>query len=228
VLACLAFLVAQAPDAAAALELIGRDSAEIRWAPSSGGVSAYVVFVSRNGGPYRSEQYTPLPRARVAGGPGETIQVRVRAYGVEDGRTLTSEASPPSEPIRFAAARTTAMPPAALPAKAAPALARRSPSPQPGAPRAAAGLEQIPGFQFVPPIRIEASGDLDGDGDFDLLVTLGSWEHPLALFLEDGSLEHVATLPARSGATRAIAADFDGDGTDEIAVQTAARSRCCG
>jgi hypothetical protein len=187
-------------------------------------VSAYVVFVSRDGGPYRSEQYTPLPRARVAGRPGETIRVRVRAYGVEDGLTLTSEASAPSEPIRFAAAPGSAAPPVPAPAKAAPgpSPAAAAPSAAPGvAPSAAPGVEQIPGFQFVPPLRVEASGDLDGDGDLDLLVTLGSWRHPLVLFLEDASLDHVAPLPARDGTTHALAADFDGDGTDELALQSA-------
>jgi hypothetical protein len=217
---CGAVLALSAPAASHALELIGRDTAELRWTPSSGEVSAYVVFVSRDGGPYRSEQYTPLPRARVAGSPGETIRVRVRAYGVEDGGTLSSEASAPSEPIRFAATPSSAAPPAPLPAKPAPALPRAAPATN-AASTAAPGVEQIPGFQFVPPLRVETSGDLDGDGDLDLLVTLGSWRHPLALFLEDGSLEQVATLSARNGTTNALAADFDGDGTDELALQSA-------
>lgn len=206
-----------------ALELVGQDAAELTWAPSSGGVSAYVVFVSRDGGPYRSEQYTPLPRARVAGRPGETIRVRVRAYGVEDGRTLTSEPSEPSEPIRFGATRTAtaATAPASPPAKLTPARLPTGQAPPGAAPSAAAGVRQIPGFQFVPPLRVETSGDFDGDGDADLLVTLGSWRHPLALFLEDGSLERVVTLPGQRTTTGALAGDFDGDGSDELALQGA-------
>jgi hypothetical protein len=213
-------LLALAP-AAGGVELVDQDAAELTWAPSSGTVSAYVVFVSRNGGPYRSEQYTPLPRARVAGRPGETIRVRVRAYGVEDGRTLTSEPSEPSEPLRFAAARTaTAAPaPGAPPAKRAPARLRGGQAPASAVPSAAPGVRLLPGFQFVPPLRVETSGDFDGDGDTDLLVTLGSWRHPLALFLEDGSLERVVTLPGQRSTTSALAGDFDGDGTDELALQ---------
>jgi hypothetical protein len=164
---------------------VGRAAADLEWAPASGAVAAYVVFVSRNGGTYRSEQYTREPRARVPGSPGETIQVRVRAYGVAGGATLTSAASEPSEPIRF-------LPPEASPidlASAAPP-ASLAPASAPAKLAPARDVRRIPGFQFAPQIRVETHGDFDGDGDLDLLATLGSWRHPIALFLEDGSLEH--------------------------------------
>jgi hypothetical protein len=85
------------------IEIAGRDDVELAWTPASGPVEAYAVFVSRDGGPFRSEQYTRVPRARVRGRAGESLRVRVRAYGVVAGRTLTSEPSEPSEPIRFVA-----------------------------------------------------------------------------------------------------------------------------
>jgi hypothetical protein len=130
--------------------------------------------------------------------------VRVRAYGVAAEVTLTSAASEPSEPIRFLAseARVAPVPP---PAKLAPA----------------ADARRIPGFQFAPQLRIETHGDFDGDGDLDLLATLGSWRHPIALFLEDGSLQHAVVLAPLGETTGALAADFDGDGRDEVALRSA-------
>jgi hypothetical protein len=204
------------PAEARALELVGRAAADLEWAPASGAVAAYVVFVSRNGGTYRSEQYTREPRARVPGSPGETIQVRVRAYGVAGGATLTSAASEPSEPIRF-------LPPEASPidlASAAPP-ASLAPASAPAKLAPARDVRRIPGFQFAPQIRVETHGDFDGDGDLDLLATLGSWRHPIALFLEDGSLEHAVCLAPLGETTGALAADFDGDGRDEVALRSA-------
>jgi hypothetical protein len=190
-----------------ALELVGTNAAELEWAPATGAVSAYVVFVSRDGGPYRSEQYTQQTRARVALRPGETLQVRVRAYGVAGATTLTSPASEPSEPIHFQAPAGEPPTPgvAAAPPPASPLVLGES-------------VRRIPGFQFAPQLRLEAHGDFDGDGDLDLLATLGSWRHPLALFLEDGSLEHAACLASLDGTVAALAADFDGDGRDELAL----------
>ena len=194
-------------EAAPALDLVGRDAAELAWAPAAGDVAAYVVFVSRNGGSYRSEQYTREPRARIPGSPGETVQVRVRAYGVAGGLTLRSAASEPSEAIRF-------LPPDA------PALALAS-APPPAALAPGVNVRRIPGFQLAPPLRVETHGDFDGDGDLDLLATLGSWRHPSALYQEDGSLEHAVCLAALTETVGALAADFDGDGRDELALRSA-------
>jgi hypothetical protein len=199
-----------------AVDLPGNEEAKLSWAPSSGEVAAYVVFVSRNGGPYRSEQYTPVPRARVAGQPGETVQVRVRAYGLADGRALTSEASAPSEPIHFRefvttpAASATTMP-----------LAKLAPNPRPeaGAPVPEGNLRQVPGFQFLPPLRVESAGDFDGDGDVDLIVTLGSWRHPFLFLLEDMSLARIVSLGSLGDPNQVLAADFDGDGIDDLALR---------
>jgi hypothetical protein len=201
-------------EPARATDVVGRDAAELEWAPARGEVAAYVVFVSRNGGAYRSEQYTREPRARVPGSPGETVQVRVRAYGLSGDTTLTSAASEPSEPIRFLAAE----PPLAA-APAGSSVAPAAPPPAKLAP--ARDARRIPGVLLAPQIRVETHGDFDGDGDLDLLATLGSWRHPIALFLEDGSLQHAAVLAPLGETTSALAADFDGDGRDEIALRSA-------
>jgi len=203
VCAALAALV----STARAADLIGRERAELAWAPSTGAVSAYVVFVSRDGGPYRSEQYTREPRAVVSGRAGETLHVRVRAYGVDGARTLASAPSDASEPIRF-------LPPEAT----APAAVGSAP---PTASTGTPGVRRLPGFEFAPQITVQAQGDFDGDGNLDLIATLGSWRHPLALFLKSGSLEQVVVLPALSPGSSAFGADFDGDGRAELAVKSA-------
>jgi hypothetical protein len=197
-----AALLALAPSASLGRDVAGRSDVQLEWSRAAGGASAYVVFVSRDGGPFRSEQYTAEPRARVAGRPGETVQVLVRAYAVAGGRTLASPPSEPSEPIRFLAAEPEGGAVSAAPPSAA--------APAPAAPAPAA---------FAPPLTIEAGGDFDGDGDLDLLATLGSWGHPLALFLEDGSLDRLSCLAPFETASTAFAADFDGDGRDELALR---------
>jgi hypothetical protein len=92
--------LAHAPGPAAGEDVLGED-ALVAWRPAAGEVSVYVVFVSRDGGPFRSEQYTGVPRARVFGRSGETVQVRVQAYGLVGGRVVASAPSEASEPIRF-------------------------------------------------------------------------------------------------------------------------------
>jgi hypothetical protein len=191
---------ALAPAATLARDVIG--AAELAWAPAAGEVGAYVVFVSRGGGPYRSEQYTRAPRARVGGRPGETVQVLVRAYALSDGRALASAPSEPSEPIRFVPAE----PPASAVSAAPPSLAPPAPM-----------LSQL-----LPAVEVRAGGDFDGDGDLDLVATVGSWEHPIALFLKRGSLDQLVCLAPLHVSGTASATDFDGDGRDELAVQNGA------
>ena len=203
-----AALAAFAAGPALALDLIGQERAELAWAPASGEVSAYVIFVSRNGGPYRSEQYTSAPSAVVAGRSGDTLLVRVRAYGVEGGLTLSSAASEPSDPIRF------------LPADPGGPAAVGSAPPALSTPLGE-NVRRIPGAQFVPEIGVQTHGDFDGDGNLDLLATLGSWQHPIALFLKGGSLQHAACLAPLDSESGALAADFDGDGRDELALRAA-------
>jgi hypothetical protein len=204
--------VLAAATSAHARDVVGRGDVQLAWSGAAGGASAYVVFVSRDGGPYRSEQYTSEPRARVAGRAGETVRVLVRAYGVANGRTLASAPSEPSEAIRFLAAEPAAAAVGAPPPSVAPITAALAPALAP---------PSSSGASFAPPLRIQAGGDFDGDGDVDLLATLGSWSHPLALFLEAGSLAQLSCLAPLESASSAFAADFDGDGRDELALRGA-------
>jgi hypothetical protein len=186
-----------APAAIFARDVIG--AAELAWTPAAGAVGAYVVFVSRDGGPYRSEQYTRAPRTRVGGRPGETVQVLVRAYALSEGRALASAPSEPSEPIRFVPAEPLAAAVSAAPPSLVP-----------------------PGAPLLPPLAMRASGDFDGDGELDWVATLGSWRHPLALFLRNGALDQLVCLPPLDATSSAVASDFDGDGRAELAVQDGA------
>jgi len=224
IVATCAALFALAPAPACARDVVGRNEVRLQWDAPAGEVGAYVVFVSRDGGPYRSEQYTLEPRAQVGGRLGETVQVRVRAYAVASGRTLRSPASEASETIRFLpATAAAALPPVSAPP---PSVAPLAPSGAPPAPSGAPPVSPVPALDgappapFGPPLAIQAGGDFDGDGDLDLLATLGSWAHPLALFLAGDSLEQLACLAPFESASAAFGADFDGDGRDELAVQS--------
>jgi hypothetical protein len=200
---------ALAPVEALARDVVGRRDVLLEWSPPAGAASAYAVFVSRDGAPFRSEQYTTEPRARVAGRAGESVQVVVRAYAVARGQTVGSAPSEPSETIRFlteppAVSGVSAPPPSAAPRPAA--------LPAPGA-----------AASFAPPaLSVQAGGDFDGDGERDLIATLGSWRHPLALFLEGGEVSALGCLAPFEAASSAFGADFDGDGRDELAVRGAA------
>jgi hypothetical protein len=194
-----AVLAAFEPSPAAARDVVGGNEVRVAWPPPAGEVAAYVVFVSRNGGPYQSEQYTREASARIAGRSGESVQVLVRAYGASASGTFTSPPSEPSELIRFLADA----PPAA-------------PAPDAGLPPPNA----MPAESFAPPLRIQTAGDFDGDGYLDLLATLGSWQHPLLLSRKDGALDRVACM-AELGVVSAVASgDFDGDGKDELVVES--------
>jgi hypothetical protein len=167
--------VALAPVPALARDVAGE--ARLEWSPPSGVVGAYAVFVSRDGGPFRSEQYTTAPRARIAGEVGETVRVLVRAYVLVAGRTLASPASEPSEAIRFVAAAGEPALIGAAPAVPTPALL--------------------------------------GEEELDLLAALRSGPPPLAREEAPDGLACAAAGP------QAFAADFDGDGRDEVAVRGA-------
>jgi hypothetical protein len=197
-----AALAVLAPAAAAGLDVVGRSEVRVAWTSPAGEIAAYVVFVSRDGGPYRSEQYTREASAHIAGRLGESVQVLVRAYGATADGTVTSPPSEPSELIRFLGDA----PPASLAVDAAP-LPSSPPRP-------------LPAARLPPSFQIQAGGDFDGDGDLDLIATLGSWDHPLVLFQKEGALERVACLAPLGRVGTVSTGDFDGDGKDELVVQS--------
>jgi hypothetical protein len=198
-----AALTALAPAAAVGRDVVGRSEVRVAWTPPAGEVAAYVVFVSRDGGPYHSEQYTREASARIAGRSGESVQVLVRAYGASATGTFTSPPSEPSEVIRFLADQ----PPASRGIDAPP-------------PRAASPAQSLSAAHFAPFLQVQTGGDFDGDGYLDLLATLDSWDHPLVLFRKKGALDRVASMAKLGVVSAACTGDFDGDGKDELVVKS--------
>jgi hypothetical protein len=78
----------------------GQTIARIAWKPSTGAVSGYLLFLSRNRGSFDFEQQTDEANAVINGGAGDEVRILVVAIN-ETGDM--SEASPPSPPIRFSA-----------------------------------------------------------------------------------------------------------------------------
>ncbi len=76
----------------------GQTVASLSWDPSAGFVTSYLVFVSRNHGPFEFDQVVPEPEVEVPGVAGDEIRITVVAVGSEGD---LSPASPPSVEIRF-------------------------------------------------------------------------------------------------------------------------------
>jgi hypothetical protein len=87
---------------ASAVQVVGRESAEMAWAPASGPVDAYGVFISRDGEDFSAvpEQFVSEPRATVEGAFGQVLLVRVAAF---DAAGNQGPLSPTSEPLEFVA-----------------------------------------------------------------------------------------------------------------------------
>jgi choice-of-anchor C domain-containing protein len=75
--------------------------AVLRWAPSSGPVTSYAVYVDRNGSGFSASPsaMSPAPVTLLTGEPGDTIRVRVAAFGAETGQL--SDFSEVSSTFRF-------------------------------------------------------------------------------------------------------------------------------
>lgn len=98
--ACALFAVlASVGTSAAAIDLPGVTSAKLEWTASTGPVSGYRVYVSRNGAaPTTHEQSVTATDAVVSGVAGESIEVWVQAFASGG---LLSAASARSEMLRF-------------------------------------------------------------------------------------------------------------------------------
>jgi len=81
---------------AAALDFEGTEFG-MEWAPSTGTVDGYKVFVSRNGGEFVEETTVVPPNVILSGEVGEVIIVKVKAYN----NAYESGFSPASDSIRL-------------------------------------------------------------------------------------------------------------------------------
>jgi hypothetical protein len=196
-----------AQPAAAVIDLVGKTSARFRWTAATGPVSAYIIMVSRNGGPltsYAMRHYNDTT-ITIQGQVGDTVQVAVQAMSISP--TAVSEVSPPSEPVRFVAA-----PPPPPPAEDPPAEeppVEEPPAEEPPAEEPPA--EEPPDEE--PPADAAAVLDFDGDGRADLLMR--DWSQRFGLWFVDGdSVEDAGAGlgSAASGQTVVGNGDYDGDG----------------
>ncbi len=99
-LALVCLLVAL-PASAAVVDVTGA-TAQLGWAPASGPVAAYGVFISRNGGgfPAIPNQFVATPQVTLTGAAGDTLVVKVAAF--DAGGTKGPE-SALSDTLRFVA-----------------------------------------------------------------------------------------------------------------------------
>ena len=97
-------------SAADALVRVSGTSVKLKWAAAAGPVRGYLVFVSRNGRAMRGEQAVTSLRTTVRGRPGETIRVRIAAWGTLDADAM-GPLSPASEAIRFSKPSSSTPPP---------------------------------------------------------------------------------------------------------------------
>lgn len=110
---------APAPEAVAVEPVYlppGQTVAQLQWEPSAGPVDNYLVFMSRNDGPYAYSGLALSPSTDVVGDPGDSVRITVVAISPLGEMSETSPASPPiifQAPTAAAVARSA---PAGLPA----------------------------------------------------------------------------------------------------------------
>jgi hypothetical protein len=218
-------LAALAASPAAAVQVSGT-TAQLQWAPASGPVAGYAVFVSLNNGPFQETRRVSVTSAQVSGALGDSVRVRVAAH---DSRGHLGPVSANSEPIEFVSS--TSPPP--------------DPGPDPGSGPVAdidgdgradtlvfharsgelralllqddgTRVSEVIGTQDDPDLRPVAFADVDGDGQVDVLWRGGETGANEVWLLRGTSFTELA-LPDRE-VTWEVAAlrDFGGDGRADI------------
>lgn len=189
--------------------------AMLAWAPASGPVAGYRVFIEWDGGGrFAPHQDVPGSVIFVRGNVGQTMRMQVAALddtGAEGPRSASSKAITftTSMPVPGGGGGTVggASAPAAAPADDAPLdLSRQLADAEPEA-----ADPSDPGEPELPPAP-GAPGDVDGDGRPDLL-----WERPGHLRITDVTLAvwHELAGPG-DGWSLAGTGDADGDGRTDL------------
>ena len=73
----------------------GQTAAQLQWEPSAGPVDNYLVFLSRNDGPYAFSSLSLSPSTDVVGDPGDSVRIMVVAISPLGEMSENSPASPP-------------------------------------------------------------------------------------------------------------------------------------
>jgi hypothetical protein len=216
------------PGQAVAIRVIESPQVSLAWAPASGPVAVYGVWVRKSGESYPAEPalVTPGSTASLDGVPGETWIVRVAAY---DAHGVRGPFSPESEEMFFSDSTPLA------PISRGPAF--EVPMDFDGNGRfdlawyqhqsdtlslwtldqgLLTGLSVIP-HGLGPGWGLHAAGDFDGDGRTDALLRDPGAGGNVVLLLDGTSLRGGGAPPSLDSRWRvAAAADLDGDGRCDL------------
>ena len=192
---CTGIALATTPDTATAITLFGVESATFRWAPASGSVSYYRVYVSTNGGEpkrYRANGNEAVVNAKF----GQTISVSVAAVNNTSGSAVEGPWSLPSEDVLF--------------------LDESGPEPNPE-PNPDPEPEPNPEPEPEPePLETRTHYDFDGDGRSDLLIQNVVTGELRVWAMEGTEIIEETTLATGPAVPVVAVGDFDGDETSDV------------
>jgi hypothetical protein len=198
------------PGVAPAEIVVPGFQATFRWNPASGPVNGYEVWVARNGGAAVALTWVAATEITLTGAPGEVSQMSVRAFSMPDGPNapfVWGPLSAASEPIRFGGSS-----PEAFAVLDCPSCSRTD-------------LRLLPGATSVLSVAHPPGGpwDLVHVGKFDAGYAIQiALQQRTSGELFIGDYEGNALVPRANhlepGFERSLAsaADFDGDGLEEI------------
>jgi hypothetical protein len=209
---------------AAAMQWVEEESATLRWAPAEGPVTAYGVWIRRDGDGYGGSPDLWVGEAEITlfGRGLQQVVIRVAAF---DRNGRQGPFSPESEPIVFLPPPEGA--PAAEPARPfdldgdgvtdllwRSLLGDRLLLVRLAEDLTAADLRVVP---IEPGDEVVGSGDFDADGRADLLIRSGESRRQRIWFMDGFEIREQRQLPPLPAVGRVKAlGDFDGDGRTDL------------
>ncbi len=215
-------LLSGSSRAGSIIEIVDKTSVTLAWAPASGPVAGYGIFVSRNGSGFASDPdlliNSATTQATLNAAFGDSIVVRVAAY---DTQASFGPLSPTSAEIRFLSSTSSNPPSGSSGGDSSSDDSQNTDSSQ--ATDSSASNEPIPTapgeYSLSEPgskWTIVGSGDFDGDGFEDIL-----WRHSSTYQLQIWLMR--ADLPVGGGNVGTFAhtiriGDLDGNGRDDLVL----------